>query len=256
MNFIGRQYKVLHPSIYWFVYYGIFGVPFLSAHLVYDLILKNGHIKKGDKIFDYGTGDGLFLNQLAKDFGIIGFGVDRLPERINKAKKVSDIQHLNNSYICSDFEDINLNEKFDKVLCLDVLEHLENPDLDLKRVSKLLKSDGTLIIQTPRGHDKKYILKDSKNTFTYGSDEHKQEGFSLKDLEQLLSRVGFKIEYWQSSFPPLSQIVYELLEIVRLKSKLVYSFLWPFLYPLCIIDFMLHKKSKSNGLFIVATKSK
>jgi cyclopropane fatty-acyl-phospholipid synthase-like methyltransferase len=217
MNSIGRQYKLLQTSLYWQVYYSVFGTPFMSAHLVYDLILANCHFEKSNLILDYGTGDGLFLNQITKDFGSIGTGIDRLPERINKAKKVSDAQHLNNSFICSNFEDIDLNDKFDKVLCLDVLEHLDNPSLDLQRIAKLLKEDGALIIQTPRDHDHKYILKDTKNTFTYGLDEHKQDGFSLKNLEGLLNRFGFKIKYWQSSFPPLSQIMYEVLEIVRMK---------------------------------------
>ncbi len=256
MNFIGRQYKYLQTNTYWNIYYGIFGTPFMSSHLVYDLIVNSCHFNKNDMVLDFGTGDGLFLNQLSKDFGLTGLGVDRLPERINKAKIVSDSQQLNNSFLCSNFDEVIFDEKYDNVLCLDVLEHIENPIQEIQRISKLLRVGGSLIIQTPRDSDRKYILKDTKHIFTYGPDEHKQGGFSQEDLEDLLDKCGLKIKYWQSSFPPFSQIMYELLEIVRLKSKVIYSLLWPFVYPLCVIDFKLHKKSKSNGLFIVATKSK
>ena len=48
------------------------------------------------------------------------------------------------------FEDIDFKEKsYDVILLFHVLEHLENPVEDIKRLKRFLKENGTFIIEVP-----------------------------------------------------------------------------------------------------------
>jgi len=234
------------------LYYRIFGLPFLSSHLVYRLIIKHVIFKKEDRILDYGTGDGVFLNQLSATFGVTGIGIDRLASRVALADKVNNLFELGNQFLRGDFSQIQSVEKFDKILCLDVLEHVENPEKEIKLMNLHLKMGGELIIQTPRDQDRKFILKDER--FDYGHDRHIHKGFNREELSSVLTRLGFRIKYWQSDFGFFSQMVYEVLEVVRRRSREFYYLLWPIFYPLCLVDIFYNRPLKSNGLFIVAIK--
>lgn len=249
----GSIYTNVKNNFYWKVYYQVLGVPFLSAHLVYFLLKKFGDFKKTDRVLDYGTGDGVFLNQLTIDFNLTGIGIDRLKNRIIKATWVSEKNKLGNNFITSDFSKINLAEKFDKVLCLDILEHVDNLENAIAQISAFLKKGGQVFIQAPRGGDKKIFIK--KEVFTYGDDEHKRSGIDLEQIRKILQKNKLEISYWQSDFCFVSQLIYEILETFRLRNKFIYSILWPVFYPICILDFLVNKRRNSNGLFIIAVKN-
>lgn len=226
----------------------------MPPHLVYQLVTKYTEFKKTDFLLDYGSGDGMILNQLAYHYGLHGIGVDRLPGRILLAKQVSEKFSLHNQFYDIEFDKLVIQETFDKILCLDVLEHIEHPNSELKKLSTLLRNGGQLIIQTPRGADKKYILK--HEYFAYGEDKHISTGFEITSLIQTLNELGLKITYWQPDFTFISQIIYEVLETVRKKSEVIHSLIWPILYPICLIDASYNEKMRfSNGIFLIATKS-
>lgn len=99
-------------------------------------------IKKG-KILDIGCGDGLFLYSLKK------LGWETLGVEINKvaAQKACDrgLKVLNCDLLESSFND----DLFDVVRIWSVLEHLHNPAQTLAEIYRILKPDGTLIVQVP-----------------------------------------------------------------------------------------------------------
>ena len=115
-----------------------------------------------------------------------------------------------------------------------------------------MDNGGELIIQTPRGEDKKIILK--KSRFLYGEDTHVRAGFSIKELYSMLENSGFDIRYCQTDFTFISQLIYETLEVVRRKSQIAYSVIWPLFYPFCLIDILRIRMRASNGIYLVAVK--
>jgi SAM-dependent methyltransferase len=83
---------------------------------------------------------------------------------------------------------------FDLVVSLDYLEHLEDDDLCLEEIHRVLKDNGQLILATPQTgrffllHRIRPLLG-LKLEF-YG---HKREGYSLKTLLAKLERAGFSV---------------------------------------------------------------
>lgn len=102
---------------------------------------------KMDKVLEIGCGSGATLQWLKneKGCGWIG-GVELSEDAAGRAKDRLDF------FLAGNIEKIELpfeNGSLDLILCLDVLEHLVDPWLVVKRLSKLLKPGGSMIISVP-----------------------------------------------------------------------------------------------------------
>ena len=63
-------------------------VPYVpTPQNVVDGMLKLGEVKKGDVLYDLGSGDGRIVVTAAKQFGVKGTGIDINPERIKEANE-------------------------------------------------------------------------------------------------------------------------------------------------------------------------
>lgn len=114
-----------------------------SSHSQISKILKNLPL---GKILDLGCADGQ-LSEIASSHGHKVTAVDMIaPESLSQ--NVNFIQHnLENGLPNS------LTEKFDLVLCADILEHLRNPDVLLSKIISSLTADGVVLVSIPNfGH--------------------------------------------------------------------------------------------------------
>jgi SAM-dependent methyltransferase len=84
---------------------------------------------------------------------------------------------------------------FDMVVSLDYLEHLEDDDLCLTEIHRVLKKDGQFILSTP--HTGRIFLLHKLRPLLglklefYG---HKREGYSTKGLTEKLEKHRFRVE--------------------------------------------------------------
>lgn len=94
--------------------------------------------KKEVKLLDVGCGDGTFLKYaLNKKKGISLCGIDLIE---NKHPKIN--------FIKGDIFNKSLNEKFDVIVNMDVIEHIDDPRRFIKILRGLLKKDGIIFITT------------------------------------------------------------------------------------------------------------
>jgi SAM-dependent methyltransferase len=86
------------------------------------------------------------------------------------------------------------DERFDCVVALEVIEHVEDSAQLLREIHRVLKKGGLLIISTP---NIKHLMNRIRHPFTKltkpENPYHKRE-FTSKDFEFLLERSGFSIE--------------------------------------------------------------
>ena len=102
---------------------------------------------KNVNILDVGCGGGLISEPLAH-LGANVTGIDFVKQNIVFAKKHSLKRNLKINYICTDIEKLNLNEKFDVIVMLEILEHLQDWKKFLINIKKNLKKNGKIIIST------------------------------------------------------------------------------------------------------------
>ena len=100
-------------------------------------VLKRNKLDKMT-VLDIGCGGGLISEGLSK-LGATVTGIDFIKENINVAKKHAKINNLQINYILKNFEDEKINYKFDVVIILEVLEHLNDWEFFLKKIRKNLK---------------------------------------------------------------------------------------------------------------------
>ena len=99
------------------------------------------------EILDLGCGGGLLSEPLCR-LGAKVTGIDFIKNNIKIAKQHAKQSNLEINYICQNLYNLNLKKKFDVILLLEVIEHLDNWQKLIKKLDKLLKPKGKLIIST------------------------------------------------------------------------------------------------------------
>ena len=108
-------------------------------------------------ILDIGCGGGL-ISVPMKKMGANVVGIDASTKNIEVAKIHSKKNKLNIKYICSSPEELKINKKFDVVLMLEIVEHVDDLNLFIKKSSKFLKKNGLMFIATLNKTLKSYVF--------------------------------------------------------------------------------------------------
>ena len=105
------------------------------------------NILEGLKILDIGCGGGLISEPMAR-LGAEVTGIDASEKNINIAKIHSKENKLKINYINTSPEKLSDYEKYDIVLNLEIVEHVEDVGLYIKSCQKLLKKNGLMFTAT------------------------------------------------------------------------------------------------------------
>ena len=112
---------------------------------------------KGLKILDLGCGGGLICESLTKMGGIVT-GIDFIKKNIEIAKIHSKKNNLKIDYYCASPENLNSKKKFDIILNMEIVEHVEDINFFINSCSKLLKKNGLMFVATLNKTLKSYMF--------------------------------------------------------------------------------------------------
>ena len=110
----------------------------------------------GINLLDIGCGGGLLSEPMSR-LGATVTGIDASEKNIEIAKIHAKKNNLNINYICTSPEKIQ-KKKFDVILNMEIVEHVENVDLFLNSSSNLLKKDGLMFVATINKTLKSYLF--------------------------------------------------------------------------------------------------
>ncbi len=113
----------------------------------YKLNRNKNNLLNNLNILDIGCGGGLISEPMAR-LGANVTGIDAAERNIKIATIHSKKNKLNINYINKSPEQLDVTEKFDIILNLEVVEHVENLDLYLKSCANLLKKNGLMFTAT------------------------------------------------------------------------------------------------------------
>ena len=102
---------------------------------------------EGLQILDIGCGGGLISEPMAR-LGAKVTGIDASLKNINIAKMHSKKSGLSIDYINSSPENLKNFEKYDIILNLEIVEHVDNVSLYINSCNKLLKKNGLMFTAT------------------------------------------------------------------------------------------------------------
>ena len=112
---------------------------------------------KNLKILDIGCGGGLLSEPMCR-LGADVTAIDASKKNISVAKLHSKKNNLKIKYICSSPEKLKIKNKFDVILNMEIVEHVEDVNFFLKSCSNLLKKNGIMFVATLNKTLKSYVF--------------------------------------------------------------------------------------------------
>ena len=112
---------------------------------------------KNIKILDIGCGGGLLSEPMSR-LGANVTAIDASEKNISVAKHHSKKNNLKINYFCTSPEKLKVKDKFDVILNMEIVEHVENVNFFLKSSSKLLKKNGIMFVATLNKTLKSYMF--------------------------------------------------------------------------------------------------
>ena len=123
-------------------------IKYIKDNIVKDFNIKNSSKPfKNIKILDIGCGGGL-LSEPMHRLGASVFGIDASKKNIEVAKFHAKKNKLNIDYKVASPEKLKTKIKFDVILNMEIVEHVENIDFFIKESAKLLKKNGVMFVAT------------------------------------------------------------------------------------------------------------
>jgi len=133
-------------------------IKYIKENIINNFKLKNkSKPLSGIKILDIGCGGGLLSEPMSR-MGANVTGIDASDKNIKIAKLHSKKNKLKINYLCSSPEKLKIEKKFDVILNMEIVEHVEDIDFFLKSCSKLLKKNGLMFVATINKTLKSYIF--------------------------------------------------------------------------------------------------
>lgn len=177
----------------------------------HNLIINN--TKDGEMVLDAGAGEGNY-KKIFKNKEIEYIGID------------SKVGHKNWNYsevIEGDIENLNFkNEYFDKVLLIQVLEHVTSPEKVIRELGRVIKKNGSIFIAFPQGQSVHQIPNDFYRFTPYGIKYIlEKNGFEIKmirpqlygDNEANIKRLMWSLDFVYEQVNFVNKIIIFILKI-------------------------------------------
>ena len=112
---------------------------------------------KGLKFLDIGCGGGILTEPLSR-LGANVIGIDASKNNIEVAKRHLKKGNLKIKYFCTTPEEFQSTVKFDVILNMEIVEHVQDLNLFLNQTSKFLKKNGLMYVATINKTLKSYLF--------------------------------------------------------------------------------------------------
>ena len=133
-------------------------ISYLKENIIETFRLNNKRTPlKNVKILDIGCGGGLLSEPMCR-LGASVTGIDASKKNIDIAKLHSKKNNLKIDYFCSSPEKFKVKDKFDVILNMEIVEHVEDINIFLKSCTNLLKKNGIMFVATLNKTLKSYIF--------------------------------------------------------------------------------------------------
>lgn len=221
-----------------------------SARSRYDIIMNiaKNYLNSNSLILDVGCGSGNLLLKLKREGYLHLFGSDFSIESIKLTEK-----KFGKNVFQADLTKIEdyKNNKYDGIICSEVLEHIENDNLAIQNIKLLLNKNGIVIISVPYG-------------MQYWSQHDNFSGhlrrYENRDLENILINNGFTILESFGWGNLIYSIYHQILRkknptsVMSQKNQVLKIVISKIIYLIFTIEKFSKSKIRAKRIFVVAKK--
>ncbi|MHB1278583.1 MAG: class I SAM-dependent methyltransferase [Bacteroidia bacterium] len=180
-----------HPLLRRFFYRLLDAVLLRSWHMHREIKIWARDHKKGAHILDAGSGFGqysYFLHKLNPKYSILG--IDLKGEQVCRCNEFYRERQISNVYFkTGDLNTFCREKAFDLVICVDVLEYMEDDTAIIQNMYNSLKDDGIFLMSVPSDRKTRINLRQ----FRFPDEgDFMREGYNMSDLKIRLKKLGYK----------------------------------------------------------------
>lgn len=173
------------------------------------MFLRSWHVRKEIKklypkgaklrILDAGMGFGQYTYFLAKRFPDAEIlAVDVKEEQIEDCRYFFSKCGMDKvKFEIADLTKIAYDSEFDFILCVDVMEHIEDDRTVFKNFARALKKGGKLLVNTPSNLGGSDAESEDDESFI---EEHARLGYSREDITEKLNSAGMDVTEFSYSY--------------------------------------------------------
>jgi len=211
-------------------------------------------------IYDAGSGFGQYTYFMAKKLIPCNiFAIDVKEDWINDCRDFFKRKEIKNvSFAIEDLISINHQNKFDLIVCVDVMEHIREDVIVFRNFYTALKNGGYLLINSPSIYGGSDVQHETEESFI---GEHARDGYSREDLEAKLHPLGFSTYksrytygFWGDKAWRLGikypMLLLNISKLFLLILPLYYLLTFPFTLIMMNMDFTTESKTGSGINFI------
>ena len=177
----------------------------MRKRTILEYLTKN-HIR-ANNFLEIGIGTGDMIASLSPYFSK-GKGVDIGQEAIDMARH--NVDHTKINFELENFLDSKEQDKYQLIVALEVLEHIEDDKAALRKIKSLLTEDGQFIMSVP-AHQKQWSILDE------WAGHYRR--YEKKELIKLFKDSGFKIVRFYNYGFPLSNMLWFIRKRLIKKDK-------------------------------------
>lgn len=240
------------------------------------LFLRSWHLrriiaKKGDeldslgewKLLDAGCGFGQYDHFILNRFEnvrVTSIDVKESYLEDNKEFFKEEIEQGRIQFKLADLLNLKPDEKFDLIICIDVLEHIEEDQKVIQNLSNLLKKGGYFLMHSPS-----HLSEDDAEEDDTFVGEHARTGYSKNEIEDKLMVADLMPETTQYTYGKWGRIAWILsikwpmilLNKIKLLGLIPLLFYYPIILPVTLIlnfSDLLSRNKTGNGIFSIAKR--
>jgi len=246
------------------IFYKLLGIMFLREWYVKKRIKELFDINPPEEILDAGSGFGQYSYFMAKIFSLSKLlGVDVKDDQVEDCNYFfTKSGKTNCKFEIADLTKIDYNDKFDFILSVDVMEHIEDDLGVFKRFFNALRKNGKLLINTPSNLGGSDAHSEEDDSFI---GEHVRLGYSKEDICTKLETAGFKIERFEYTYGKWGNRYWRLAikyPMLLLNKSQLFFIILPFYYLIIIwwvflfMQLDINEKDKKTGTGVIVIGSK
>ena len=223
--------------------------------------VRTGHVfsalnqlfPNGRSILDAGCGTGSYAIRCALTYpnsDIVGCDLDE--SAVKQAQARGDALGLQ----ALTFQRANLTtdlgqDRYDIILCVDVLEHIESVGLALAAMQRALRPGGHLVIHVPATPQRRFLpwLR------SWHQHDHVREGFDLASFRTLLTASGLSVDSSKATFGWAGVLAWDVYQTLRSVARPLSLFAFPIVAAAAFLDGHT-STTRGNALLVIAHKSK
>lgn len=235
----------------------LYGTPFMGSFIRACYFAQYYRRAISTAVLDAGCGSGDYAFYLASRYPQVAIDAVDI-EGIEECRLLQQEMRLPNLHFRQeDLRSLNTGPRYNFIYSIDVLEHIVEKELVLKRFFELLEPGGYLYLHLPqKDWGRRYIFNPRwfGHFQEFEAREHRGPQFDLEGFSALVKENGFTIIQARWTFGFLGRLAWELSQLCQERNRgYRKALLLPFLKLLGSVDARCHHR-RGSGILVFAQK--